>query len=81
MLGSIDLIYDFVLSKIVADRVSELASFITGATTVYGDDDVLERAGEIVMPIAVPTVRDHLRAWTPIPKINVSSSASNRPQL
>jgi len=66
MLGCINLILNFVLSKVPFDGVSKLATFEASATAVNYYDNVLQRTSQVMVPIALPAGVDHLRPRTAI---------------
>jgi hypothetical protein len=72
MLGRVDLILHFMLSQVPLDRVSKLATFEASAATVHYYDNVLQRACQIMMPVALPAGVDHLR---PRPTITVHEAS------
>jgi hypothetical protein len=53
--------------EVILDRVAQVSTLESGASSVYSDDDILVVRGKVIMPVhAVPEV-DLLGVWSTIP--------------
>jgi hypothetical protein len=73
---SVDLVLGFPESKIIPYWVAQVPSLESSSPTVYDDDDVLECAYEIVMPVSFVLNIDLLALWPTVPENTYISAFS-----